>query len=103
MKSPLQKEWKTLLVRCGGDLEACTALSHVWAQCGSDDTDAFRQVSKDQVYALFKIAVTPQSAAAVLNLGVVWRYCVSFIIADMTVAIDPILMALQGQGLRKLA
>ena len=80
---------KLYLSAVGGDLEACTALSHVWAQCGSDDTDAFRQVSNDQVYALFKIAVTSQNAAAVMNLGVVWRYGVSFIIADMTVAIDP--------------
>lgn len=79
-----------------GDLEACTALSHIWAQGGPESADFFRGVTLEQVYKLFKIAVTSQNAKAVMNMGVIWRYGNVCVQSNSTVATDAFLMALQG-------
>lgn len=79
-----------------GDLEACTALSHIWAQGDRESADVFRNMTLEQVYKLFKIAVTSQNAKAVMNMGAIWRYGNCWVQANSTVATDAFLMALQG-------
>lgn len=79
-----------------GDLEACTALSHIWAQCTSVDANMLKGVVREQIFAMFKIAVTSQNPQAVLNMGVMFRYGVFGLPPDPVVAIDAFLMALQG-------
>lgn len=95
-KSTFQGIEKLYLSARAGDMEACTALSYIWAQCDSENADTFKGIAVDQVYALFKVAVTSQNAKAVLNMGVIWRYGVSCLQANVTIAIDAFLMALQG-------
>lgn len=87
---------KLYLSAVAGDLEACTAFSHILAQCGPDSREVFDIVGLEQVYALMKIAVTSQNANAVMNMGVIWRYGSPGLKPNDTIAIDAFLMALQG-------
>lgn len=95
-KSKRQGVQKLYASAMAGDLEASTALSHVWAQDGSKDAEVFKDVPLEQIFALFKIAVTSQNAQAVMNMGVMWRYGVSCLKPDHSISMDAFLMALQG-------
>lgn len=79
-----------------GDLEASTALSHIWAQSSPESDCAFSGVSVEQVHAIFRKAVATQNAKAVLNMGVMWRYGAPRVDKQIAVAIDAFLIALQG-------
>lgn len=79
-----------------GDLEACTALSHIWAQCGMETKEAFDGIAIAQVHSLLRIAITSQNEKAVMNMGVLWRYGVDIVEASEVIAMDAFLMALQG-------
>ena len=93
----VQKGVETLFIAAiAGDLEAATALSHIWTSPEHDSTEVFNAITLDHVHTLFKIAVTTQNASAVLNLGAMWRYGAGDIVPNLAVANDAFLMALQG-------
>ena len=78
-----------------GDLEACTAVAHILAECG-DSEDIFKLVSAEQVYTLVRTAHATQNADAMMNAGVLFRYGLPGLAASDMVAHDAFLVALQG-------
>lgn len=78
-----------------GDLEACTAVAHILAEC-RDSEGKVKGVSPEQVYTLVRTAHATQNADAMMNAGVVFRYGLPELAPSAMVARDAFLIALQG-------